>query len=142
MNPKRTILLGGLLAVPMLLCGFPAQADRDNTDIIVLKNGDRITGEITQLEFGRLQLSTDDMGTISIEWDAIASIDSRYVFDVERAGGRRYAGLIATSADGQSLLIQDDGTEESVPLSAITRITELETGFWQRVSGSKSGGLN
>jgi uncharacterized protein DUF481 len=142
MKPKRTIPLGGLLAASMLLCSFPAHADRDNTDIIVLKNGDRVTGEIVELEFGRLQLSTDDMGTISIEWSAIASIDSRYTFDVERAGGRRYAGLIATSADGQSLSIVDEGTEESVPLSAITRITELETGFWQRVSGSLSVGYN
>jgi hypothetical protein len=142
MTFKRTIPFGGLLAASLLLCSFPAHADRDNTDIVLLKNGDRITGEITQLEFGRLTLSTDDIGTISIEWDAIASIDSRYVFDVERAGGRRYAGLIATSPDGQSLLIQDEGTEESVPLSAITRITELETGFWQRVSGTMSVGFN
>ena len=142
MKPKRTIPLGGLLAASMLLCSFPAHADRDNTDIIVLKNGDRVTGEILELEFGRLQVSTDDMGTIGIEWSAIASIDSRYTFDVERAGGRRYAGLIETSADGQSLSIIDEGTEESVPLSAITRITELETGFWQRVSGTMSVGYN
>src|SRR5262245_54563970 len=141
MTFKRTIPLGGLLAAS-LLCVFPAHADRDNTDIIVLKNGDRVTGEITSLEFGRLTLSTDDMGTLSIEWDAIASIDSQYAFDIERAGGRRYAGMIANSADGQSLVIHDEGTEESIPLSAITRITELETGFWQRVSGTMSVGLN
>lgn len=143
MKPKRTTPLGGLLAAALLLCCFPAHAaDRDNTDVIVLKNGDRVTGEILELEFGRLQLSTDDMGTISIEWGAIASIDTRYTFDVERAGGRRYAGLIATSGDGESLLIADEGTEESVPLSAITRITELEAGFWRRVSGSMSVGFN
>ena len=42
------------------------------------------------------------MGTISIEWSAIDSIDSDFTFDVERSGGRRYAGVIATSEDGQS----------------------------------------
>ena len=66
----------------------PRNAQRDKTDVIVLKNGDRVTGEILELEYGLLRLSTDDMGTINIEWSAIASIDSQYTFDVQRAGGR------------------------------------------------------
>ena len=142
MTLKRTLPLGGLLAASLLLCAFPAHADRDNTDIIVLKNGDRVTGEITELEYGQLRLETDDMGTLNIEWSAIASIDSQYTFDIERAGGRRYAGLIATSQDGQSLIVSDEGSEESVPLTSVVRVTELETGFWQRVSGSMSVGFN
>ena len=110
--------------------------------MIVLKNGDRVTGEILELEYGLLRLSTDDMGTINIEWAAIAQIDSQYTFDVERAGGRRYAGVIATSEYGQNLVIRDEGTEESVPKSSIVRVTELEQGFWQRISGSLSVGFN
>src|SRR5687767_15129307 len=86
----------------------PRRYFRSETYWIVLKNGDRVTGEITDLEYGLLRLSTDDMGTISIEWSAIASIDSQYTFDVQVAGGRRYAGIIATSDDGQDLSIRDD----------------------------------
>ena len=143
MKDKRTPLLGGLLAASLLLCAAPANsADRDNTDVIVLKNGDRVTGEILELEYGQLRLSTDDMGTINIEWAAIATIDSQYTFDVEQAGGRRHAGVIATSDDGQDLVIRDEGTEESVPKSSIVRVTELEQGFWQRISGSLSVGFN
>jgi hypothetical protein len=136
----RTALLGGLL-VTALLCVAPASA-RDKTDVIVLKNGDRVTGEITELEFGLLRLSTDDMGTVSIEWTAIASIDSQYTFDVQQAGGRSFSGLIATSADGESLTIRDADTEETIELTSVTRITELETGFWERLSGSLSVGFN
>ena len=143
MNDKRTPQLGGLLAASLLLCVTSANAaDRDNTDVIVLKNGDRVTGEILELEYGQLRLSTDDMGTINIEWAAIASIDSQYTFDVERAGGQRYAGVIATSEDGEELVIRDEGTEESVPKSSVVRVTELEQGFWQRISGSMSVGFN
>jgi hypothetical protein len=141
MNPIRSVLLG-VLVVTGALAIAPASAQREKTDVIVLKNGDRVTGEITELEFGLLRLETDDMGTISIEWSAIASIDSQYTFDVERAGGRRFSGVIATSADGESLTVRDENTEETIDKTAVTRITELETGFWDRLSGSLSVGFN
>ena len=71
------ILLALLLACSHTLA-------RDKKDVIVLRNGDRITGEIKKLEYGVLQLSTDDMGTVNIEWDGVVSISSPYEFDVER----------------------------------------------------------
>jgi hypothetical protein len=142
MKGLRTALLGGLLVALSVLSIGPANAQRGKTDVIVLKNGDRVTGEILELEYGLMRLETDDMGTISIEWSAIASIDSQYVFDVQRAGGRQYAGIIATSEDGQELVIRDEVGPQSVPLSSVVRVTELETGFWQRVSGSMSAGFD
>ena len=36
------------------------------TDVVVLKNGDKITGEVKTLERGRLEFSTDSMGTVYI----------------------------------------------------------------------------
>jgi len=36
------------------------------TDVIVLVNGDRLTGEIKSLDRGKLTFSTNDMGTIRI----------------------------------------------------------------------------
>lgn len=143
MNASRTVLLGVLLAAPTLLCALSAQAaNRDNTDVITLKNGDRVTGEIESLEYGLLRLSTDDMGTLNIEWSAIASIDSKYVFDVQLVGGLRHSGLIGTSDDGSELVIRDEGSGRSVALSDVVRIEELETGFWQRLSGSMSVGFD
>jgi uncharacterized protein DUF481 len=143
MNPKRTAMLAALLAAFVLPCARTAHAaDRDNTDLIVLRNGDRVTGEIEQLEYGLLRLSTDDMGTINIEWSAIASIESKYVFDVQLVGGLRHSGLIGTSDDGTELVIRDEGSGRSVALSDVVRIEELETGFWQRLSGSMSVGFD
>ena len=47
---------------------------RDKTDVIILKNGDRVTGEIRKLERGKLRLSTDHMSDILIEWEGIKHI--------------------------------------------------------------------
>ena len=104
---QSSTALSALVAVSLTVCAASASA-RDKTDVIVLKNGDRVTGEILELEYGLLRLATDDMGTVSIEWSAIASIDSQYAFDVQRAGGRQYAGVIATSEDGEELVIRDE----------------------------------
>ena len=142
MKAIRTPLLSGLLAVSLLLCAGPANAQRDKTDVVTLKNGDRVTGDIEQLEYGLLRLSTDDMGTISIEWGAIVDIQSKYTFDVQVVGGLRHSGVIDTSDDGQELVIRDEGSGRSVALASVVRIDELESGFWQRLSGSMSVGLN
>jgi hypothetical protein len=141
MNAKRTVLLGGLLLVSLLSL-TSAHAQRGKTDVIVLKNGDRVTGEIAQLEYGLLALETDDMGTINIEWSAIATIDSQYTFEVQIVGGLRHSGIISTSDDGQQLVVRDEGSGRAVALADVVRIEELESGFWQRVSGSMSVGFN
>ena len=54
-----------------LLCVFllavcSATAWAAKTDIVLLKNGDRVTGEVKSLERGKLTLSTDSMGTVYI----------------------------------------------------------------------------
>ena len=62
------------------------------TDIVILKNGDKITGELKSLKRGQLNLSTDAAGIISFEWDKIAHIESLQNIQVETKTGTRYFG--------------------------------------------------
>ena len=64
MNNK--VARGMALAI-LMSASTAALADRDNTDVIYLTNGDRITGEILSLEFGTLRFETSNAGTLSIE---------------------------------------------------------------------------
>jgi putative salt-induced outer membrane protein YdiY len=126
----------------LLLLGVAqAPAARDKTDVITLKNGDRVTGEIKSLEYGQLQLGTDDMGTINIEWEAIANIESNYVFDVETIGGGRYSGVLGTTPRGTVTVASPGGTGE-IDHQRVTRIDQLESGFWSRINGSFSAGYS
>ena len=61
-------LILGIFSVPALAA--------PKTDIIVFKNGDKLTGEIKSLKRGRLSFNTDATGTISIEWAQISHIES------------------------------------------------------------------
>ena len=51
------------------------------TDIVIMNNGIFLIGEIKKMQFGLLTLSTDDMGTLSIKWEKIRHISSKFIFD-------------------------------------------------------------
>ena len=127
----------------LLALGWQPAEARDKTDVITLRNGDHVTGEILTLQFGQLQLKTDDMGTINIEWDAIATIESRYFFDVEQIGGQRFYGVLGSTPDGSRVTVQGStGDAIEIAPERVTRIAKLESTFWSRIDGSFSVGYN
>ena len=79
----------------------PTAAIAAKTDVLLLRNGDRITGEVKGLARGKLDYKTDDAGRLSVEWDKVARLTSVNSFDVEDTRGRRYFGrLVPSSRDG------------------------------------------
>ena len=71
-------------------------------DTVVLRNGDRIVGEIKYVDRGALSYKTDDMATLTIKWDKIRRIISYRYFEVEVGTGEIYYGqLLAGSQDSQ-----------------------------------------
>lgn len=136
--------LGSLVLVlsSVLSAPFTHAEDRDKTDVITLNNGDRITGEIVSLEYGILRLKTSNMGTLSIEWPAVGAIQTRYAFHIERIGGARYFGRIESAIPDAALTIIDARQPAAIPLSEITRLSQVDAGFWGRLDGSFSLGYN
>ena len=125
-----------------VLAFFPADSlAREKTDIVFLHNGDRVTGEIKQLNRGILQLSTDDIGTINIEWEDVDSLSSVYQFRVEDSSGIKYFGAIFLTHAGELQVIQGGQVEEALHANVVT-ITPLEASFWQQLDGSISIGYS
>lgn len=137
MSARRAALLSAALILASAV--FPASAfARDKTDVIRLKNGDRVTGEIIQLEYGQLKIKTDSIGTVYVEWPSVAAVESGYEFLVEWIGGRRAYGRLRTEAG--ELVVADRAGEQPVPLAAIVMVAPADDDFFQRVSGSASIG--
>jgi hypothetical protein len=124
-----------------LIFSFAAEA-REKTDVLVLRNGDRITGEIRKLEYGKLQFKTSDIGTLSVEWSAVASLSSGYNFDVELVNGLHFYGALSVRASGNGVVVNQ--LPEPVELSTpeIARIAQIEKGWLDRITGSFSLGYN
>jgi hypothetical protein len=128
-----------LILLSLAAClAYPAWA-RDKTDVIVMKNGDRITGEIKRLENAVLTVSLDWVdGSISVNWLQVARIESKALFIVQLQDGTVYSARVI-SPEGPapaSLEIQPEGQEllviEKKQVSAMTQTSE---GFLKRFSG-------
>ena len=123
-----------------LLCGNVCA--REKTDIIMLVNGDRITGEIRQLQHNRLSVKTDSMGEVSIEWDKIENIESKYEFQFDAADGRRFSGKIEVSPEQKAITLRNEQETLTLQYADVVRIAQAEEKFLDRLKGSFSLGYN
>jgi Protein of unknown function, DUF481 len=138
--PDRMTGKAGLSACLMLcLLALPAWAQK--TDIVTLVNGDTLTGEIKLLERGRLQVSTDHLGTVNIEWDKVISVTALRMFQIETSNGVRLLGQLTTTAPGQFEVIAAEGTFP-VDRETVVYIAPIARGFWRRLDGSVDFGLS
>ncbi len=115
------------------------------TDVIYLKNGDRITGEFKTFLQGELELSTSDIGTIRIKWEAIDRIQSDKWILLETKDGTRYFGTLPDSGTERILSLQTIKDEPlSIAMDNVVRAEQIkrEQAFLERVGGYGKVGFN
>ncbi|MEJ2385096.1 MAG: DUF481 domain-containing protein [Xanthomonadales bacterium] len=137
MNRQWTVFLLCLVA---LLTSPIAWAEK--TDIVVLKNGDKITGEVKGLERGKLEFSTDSMGTVSIEWEDIQTVISSTGQAIELANGQRFYGPLQKSENTDMVQIQTDEGAVGLGITDVVNMYPVESGFWDRMDFSTSLGFS
>jgi uncharacterized protein YycO len=118
-----------LLAAIVLSVGATVFAAK--TDVVVLKNGDRFTGEVKQLTRGQLKLSTDDAGTIYIEWDKIVSVTTALQYEVVTTNGVRYVGVLAPESNTQLKVVANDGTAMVLTFGDVVSFASIKAGFFE-----------
>ncbi len=131
----RTAIILASVVVP----SAPVWAQR--TDMVTLANGDRITGEIVELDRGRLEFETDDAGTISFEWDKIVSVEAARQFEVSTSDGRRLLGSLGRGGDG-SVLITAGADSVTLSMSEVITIIPIGASLWGRFDGSVDAGFS
>jgi len=134
--PVRFVLA---LAVVLVL-GSHAHA-QGRTDVVTLGNGDRITGEIINLNRGRLEFKTDDAGTLYLEWDKLASVVAARLFEIEVEDGTQYLGSLG-AAPARTISVVGAGVTTPLQMSVVTRISPIGRSFWQKIDGSVDAGFN
>ena len=132
-----------LFVALFLVAGLAHAADK--TDVVTLVNGDRLTGEIKGLEQGKLSFKTDAAGTIAIEWDKVATLQTNQYLQVELASGLRYFGKV--QEPGQpgrfQLKTDDDSKGWDLKLPDVIRIAAIDQGgFIARIDGYVTGGYD
>ena len=128
-----------LLALCVLAAGRPVLAA--DTDVVVLRNGDRMHGEIKGMQYGRLQFSTTTMSTVYVEWDKVAGLVSPSFFEFELMDGSRYYGSLEP-ADAGALGVAFEGQVTALDVARVVRIRLIKSSFWDRLDGSISLGAS
>jgi hypothetical protein len=130
----------GRLVVFLLISASPLFAQR--TDVVIMRNGDNITGEISKLDRGILTYKTDDMGALSIEWDMIDFIESENRFDVETRWGQHFIGSLERGENKRQLRVRTLEAHATLALADIVRIDPLEASFFKRLKGYLDAGFS
>jgi len=115
-------------------------ASAQRTDVLVLKNGDHVTGEIKKLRQGILEFKTDHMGTLKVEWPAVRRMTSTTDFEIKLSDGRRIYGALDSSAPEDRLQIV--GESKTPALSSVVELAPLKESFMSQINGSLDVGYN
>lgn len=132
--------LRGVLLYAVLLFGWPLAA-RDKTDVLVMRNGDRLTCEIKNLSADVLYVSLDyALGTISIDWFKVDHLESSQLFIVKTADGNVHSGTLSmpkTAGERPvSIEVLDSaGATVELPRTQVTRMDQEFPRFWHRFNG-------
>lgn len=137
MKSPRALPLAGLL-----LFALAGTALAQKTDVIVLFNGDHVTGEIKTYAAGRLSVETDIGSDLSLKWNRITSITSDKEFEVEATDGSYRYGSLAPSTPAGKLVVVSEGKSEELEFLAVVRISPIHQTFWRRWDGSLDLGFN
>src|SRR6478609_4687696 len=83
-----------LLVLVAALSGSPAEAKRKD-DVVIMKDGDKFTGEVKKLETGILYFKADYMvSSVQLDWARVERLESKDNYNVSLTDGTLRIGLI------------------------------------------------
>jgi hypothetical protein len=138
-------LLAVLLLSPLLL--VQTLFARERTDVIVMQNGDHLTGEIRGLRGGVLYVNMQYiLGTSSVEWSRVEHVISQQLFLVTTQDGSVYTGTLSTGGTPGARpvkveVIEPSGNTVAIAQPEIVHMDQTSTKFLQRFNGEINFGM-
>ncbi len=125
------------LVIALLLIASAASAAE-----IHLRDGSVVFGQILSLENGEdLVVDTEYMDEVTIEWEAIESIEQGRPVVVELFNGRRITGAIFVDEAGVRIGGKDS-KREPIPMSRVFQIEEFNQTLWDGLNVFTDLGMN
>src|SRR5437016_2383801 len=87
-----------ILFAALLLCALSAHGD-----VIVLKNGDRVSGSVVKKDGDKVTIKSTHFGTVTLPWVEIETLTVDVPITAELANGQTVEGRITTTAQGLSI---------------------------------------
>jgi hypothetical protein len=127
----------------IVLCGLSAPVLAAD-DVVIMKNGDRITGEVKKLHLGDLHVDPAYGENIFIiDWAEVERIESKASFLVETSRGQRMTGSVNTDPTESTRIIVEETTGPvQVPHQELVFLNPVDKTFASRMSASVDFGLS
>jgi Protein of unknown function, DUF481 len=111
-------------------------SSRVSTDVVYMRNGDKITCEIKSLNQGQLTVKPDySNSSIALDWTKVDHVESSQGFVVTDPQGKLYTGTLGQGKEGRSLTVKTDRTE-TLSFDSVVEIEQLGQTFLKRFRGN------
>jgi len=129
-----------------ILSVIPAHA-KHKDDVVILKNGDRLTGEIKSLQRGELRFKSSYMAeAVRLDWARVEQLESKDSYLIYLTNGQLYTGSLrlapASDTVQDNFLIGVDQNALRVKQMEILRLVPSEAKFLSQLEGSVDLGLS
>ena len=145
-NVSKNWCLTSLTAVGclvlMAVCAVTTLAKRTD-DVVVMKNGDRMTGEIKNLQRGELLFKASYMAeAVRLDWAQVAQLESKDNYQIYMADGHRFAEQFKLEGTSEGDFKIGSAGVVKVNQMDVLRILPIESKFWRQLEGSVDLGLS
>jgi hypothetical protein len=143
-NPaSRLVVFVGFI----ILACLPSSAKVNRHDVVIMKNGDRLTGEVKKLASGVLYIKTDYFsGSVGLDWLQVEKVQSTGEFQVVLKNGDRSIGKIEKvpeqEAPGKDFGVNIESGEVHAPAEDVVTIETQKRNFWRQLTGAIDFGLD
>src|SRR5215469_8371179 len=128
-----------LLLCALIFFALPLFA-REKTDVVIMRNGDRITCEIKGLRSNTLYISVDYiLSTLSVDWSKVDHVQSKQLFLVRTQDGTVYTGALSTPETlgrrtAQIEVFESPREKVTLEREQVVFVNETSSNFWQRLN--------
>jgi len=119
-----------------------------NIDVIVMKNGDRLSGEIKKIEHGLLYIETPYISgeQVAVDWLQVERIESSRAYRVELDSGKRLIGAVELEpqrgSDQPAVTIHSADAETQVTREDVIGMDWQKRNFFRQLKGNIDLGYN
>jgi hypothetical protein len=135
-------------AIVMMFCfllASPRVFAKRKDDVVVMKNGDHLTGEIKKLERGLFYFSSSYTDfDIALNWAQVVRLESKDDFTVTLRSGPIHTGIIQVTAQpsGPEFTISSGDVTVRVSPIEVVAFRPVESSVWRQLTGSIDYGFS
>ena len=128
--------------VQFLLVIIPVLVQAARADVLVLKKGDRISGEISRIWDGEITIEPEYSDEFNVDVSAVGHIESTRDFEIELNDGRKVLGQFAGTDASGNQIVNAENQSFSVPLAELFELDEPEAAFDWESNADFSAAIN